>query len=93
MEEMLDAMKAAGAETFRITAVVVGGAHMFQEATEARPSIGQRNLEGVRAALKRYNIRITGDDTGADYGRTVEASVETGKVTVKSFRRGDKNLS
>jgi chemotaxis protein CheD len=93
VEEMLEAMKTAGAETFRITAVVIGGAHMFQEAAEARPSIGQRNLEGVRGALKRYNIQITDEDTGGDYGRTVEASVETGRVTVKSFRRGVKNLA
>lgn len=93
VEEMLEAMKAAGAEASRITAVVVGGAHMFQEAPESRPSIGQRNLEGVRGALKRYNIRITDEDTGGDYGRTVEASVETGSVTVKSFRRGVKKLT
>ena len=61
---------------------------MFHEATEARPSIGQRNLEGVREVLKRYNIRVTGEDTGGDYGRTVEASVENGSITVRSFRAG-----
>lgn len=92
VEDMLESMKDAGAETRRITAVIVGGAHMFQESGDTRPSIGQRNLEGVRAALKRYNIRITEEDTGGDYGRTVEVSVDTGKVVVKSFRRGVKIL-
>lgn len=92
VEEMLEKMKAAGAEKAFVTAVMAGGAHMFHDTMDTRPSIGQRNLEGVRKVLKRYNIRVVGEDTGGDFGRTLEASVETGSVTVRSFRHGVKHL-
>lgn len=89
---MVDEMKRAGAQVSAISAVLAGGAHMFQEGLEARPSIGVRNIQGVYEILKRYNIRVVAEDTGGDYGRTMEASVESGAVLVKSFRFGVKKL-
>lgn len=89
---MVDEMKRVGVQLSGITAVMAGGAHMFQEGLEARPSIGSRNIQSVYDVLKRYNIRVVAEDTGGDYGRTMEASVETGVVLVKSFRFGVKKL-
>lgn len=86
---MLEQMTAVGAGLERIGAVLVGGAHMFSDVFgDAHLSIGQRNVEGVRSILQMHSIRIVEEDVGGDYGRTIEAEMETGKVKVKSFKHG-----
>jgi chemotaxis protein CheD len=53
-------------------------------------SIGDRNVETVQNELRRLRIRIVGQDTGANYGRTAVFNVEDGSLTVKTLGRGNK---
>ncbi len=90
---MLDEMIKMGALRSRITAKIAGGAQMFTfaNATDIM-RVGQRNAEAVRLLLKKMDIKIIADDTGGNYGRTVELKLETGIYLVRTIDKGEKEL-
>ena len=82
-----------GASKANMQAKIAGGAQMFalNKATDIM-RIGERNEESVRATLKSLNIPIIASDTGGNYGRTVELSLETGKFKIKTINKGEKEI-
>lgn len=90
---MLDDMIKMGASKGRITAKIAGGAQMFTfaNATDVM-RVGERNTEAVRTMLKKMDIRIIADDTGGNYGRTVELKLDTGIYRVRTIAQGEKEL-
>ncbi len=54
--------------------------------------MGERNVVSTRRALEQAGIPIVADDTGGDYGRSVYLDVASGRVTVRSLKRGDRTL-
>src|SRR5262245_41155751 len=81
---LLDAVLAAGAARTRLSAMVVGGAHMFSFAGGASElDIGGRNRERVFSELERRRIPVAAEATGGDRGRTVRVYPEGGLVVVK----------
>ena len=46
--------------------------------------VGERNVEAVKEKLKSIGIRILAEDTGLNFGRTVEFFPETGDFVIKS---------
>jgi chemotaxis protein CheD len=91
--ELIKRMEKAGAEKGRLVAKLAGGAQMFalQEGNEAF-NIGKRNVIAAKQVLKNLNIRIIAEDTGLNYGRTVELSPETGTLKVKAIAHGIKEI-
>lgn len=85
---LVSSMEKRGCLRGRLTAKIAGGANMFSTFTGV--SIGERNVEMVKRELQRLNIRILAQDTGADYGRTVEFDTTEGKVVIKTARKGYK---
>jgi len=55
-------------------------------------NIGQRNTQETKRVLNALNIPITAEDTGGDYGRSVEFILSTGTVLVRSFKAGLKEI-
>ncbi|MCL2071219.1 MAG: chemotaxis protein CheD [Oscillospiraceae bacterium] len=90
--DMLKKMVALGAMQSGITAKIAGGATMFSASGCDRFNIGERNVVAVKAALQTLRIPIIGQDTGANYGRTLFLYPETGKVKVKSASKGERDL-
>ena len=90
---MLNDMIKMGAIKSRVTAKIAGGAQMFTfaNATDVM-RVGERNAEAVRMLLKKMDIRILADDTGGNYGRTVELKIDTGIYRVKTIAQGEKEL-
>ena len=90
---MLNEMIKLGAAKIRITAKIAGGAQMFTfaNATDIM-RVGERNTEAVRSMLKKIDIRIIADDTGGNYGRTVELKLENGIYRDKTIDKGEKEL-
>ena len=73
-----------------LTARIAGGASMFSQLLPAGGiNMGERNVEATRRVLEAAKIRIVGQDTGGDYGRSVFYNVGEGSVLVRSLRRGD----
>lgn len=54
--------------------------------------IGPRNVESVKAALAAAGIPLLAEDTGANYGRTVEIDSRTGIFYVRSVQFGVKEI-
>ena len=52
--------------------------------------VGDRNAEAAKKELAARNIRILAQDTGLDYGRTVEFYSETGDYKIKAVGKGVK---
>lgn len=91
--ELIKQMEKLGASRYRLTAKIAGGAQMFalQQGNEAF-NIGKRNVVATKQVLKDLNIRIVAEDTGLDYGRTVEFSADTGILKIKSIAHGIKEI-
>ncbi|WP_346354605.1 chemotaxis protein CheD [Azotosporobacter soli] len=90
---MLDEILKLGAVKSRLTAKIAGGAQMFTfaNATDVM-RVGERNVEAVKVVLKKLDLRIIADDTGGNYGRTVELKLDSGIYKVKTIDKGEKEL-
>lgn len=90
---LLERMLEAGAVVRRLVAKLAGGAQMFafQSASETM-RIGMRNVETCKAILEKLEIPVCAEDTGGNYGRTIELYCETGILLVRSVQFGTKEL-
>ena len=82
---LLDIMVSKGAIQSRITAKIAGGAQMFGfQSTSDLLRVGEKNVEATKLQLNELNIPILAEDTGANYGRTIEFYPATGQLLIKS---------
>ena len=85
IEELLNRMIKAGAVKSRLVAKIAGGAKMFEvSGLSDIGNVGQRNAEASRAKLKQLGIRLIAEDTGLNYGRTVELHCDNGDYYIQS---------
>jgi chemotaxis protein CheD len=91
--EMISRMVKLGASIPRMVAKMAGGAQMFAFAgNNDTMRIGPRNVETCKKMLKKHSISLLAEDTGANYGRTIEFDCETGILLVRSVQQGVKEL-
>ena len=87
IRETLRKMSAFGMVKSRTTVRIAGGAKMFEISGNAGfGNIGQRNIDSVKQILKE-GMKISGEDTGANYARTMSLDTETGEVQVRTYGR------
>ena len=55
-------------------------------------NIGERNAQNVKRILMAEGLRITSEDTGANYARTMLLDVGTGKVYIRSAGKPERML-
>ncbi|BDG59416.1 chemotaxis protein CheD [Caldinitratiruptor microaerophilus] len=90
---LIDSILALGGSRGRLVAKIAGGARVLDAiAPGSRLDIGTRNVEAVRQVLAAARIPLTAEDTGGNYGRTVQLVVATGQVRVSTVGRGEKVL-
>ncbi len=78
-------LMALGANRNRLIAKIAGGAQMFAfNSNNDMLRIGERNTEASKLKLQSLGIRILAEDTGLDYGRTIEFYPESGQLHIKS---------
>jgi len=93
IHDLVEEMKGIGSDVKNIVAKIAGGAQMFSFASQNDSmKIGQRNIEATKAVLAELNIPIIAEDTGGNYGRTIELSSEDGVLKVKTIGFGIKYL-
>lgn len=91
--DMLQDLQKMGAVKSRMVAKLAGGAQMFAFANASDiMRVGVRNVEASKAILKSLSIPIVGEDTGKNYGRTVQIDLSTGIYTVKTIDKGNKEI-
>lgn len=90
IDAMLRKMKAFGGIKNRYICKIAGGARMFElKGTSNLGNIGERNIESVRRIFGREQIRISRQEVGADYARTMILDVETGQVRIRTFGKAE----
>jgi chemotaxis protein CheD len=91
--ELIRLMEGLGAKTRWMVAKLAGGAQMFAFGNQSDTMrIGPRNVDSCKEQLQRYAIPVRGEDTGANYGRTIELDCGTGILVVRSVQHGVKEL-
>lgn len=91
--QLIQDMVKLGARKERITAKLAGGAQMFafnQGSDLMR--IGYRNVVASKEKLKELKIPVISEDTGGNYGRTIEIYSDDGRLMVKTIGRGIRQL-
>ena len=63
----------------------------FTQGTELM-RIGYRNVTAAKAKLESLNIPIISEDTGGNYGRTIELDSSNGMLLVKTIGYGIKQI-
>jgi len=75
----------------QLKAKIAGGAKMFeikgQPVNNQIGNIGERNVQTVKKILAEHRIPILGEDTGANYGRTMSFDCQLFKAKIHSFTR------
>ena len=85
--EMIEESLRLGARRAALRAKVTGGSRMFSFETEAgRPAIGDRNVEAALQALEGAGVAVIASDVGGGCGRTIEADLGDGSLTIKTVR-------
>jgi len=81
IDEMLKRIETLGAKRENIEAKLIGGANMF---SAFESDFGKENVSRAKEKLKKAGIVIVGECVGGSQGRSVEMSIATGIVTVKT---------
>ena len=93
IDKLIGDMIALGANRKRLVAKIAGGAQMFSfDRANEMMSIGERNAKATKVKLKALDIRVLAEDTGANYGRTIEFYSETGDLLIKTIGREPKTV-
>lgn len=93
IDALIKNMITIGAERKGLIAKIAGGAQMFAFSNNSEMMrIGDRNVEATKYKLQQLGIPIFAEDTGSNYGRTIEFYPETGILLIKSVGKEKKYL-
>ncbi len=82
-----------GAKRENIVAKLAGGAQMFNFSSGSDlMRIGYRNVIACKEKLQELRIPIISEDTGGNYGRTIELYSSDGKLMIKTIGFGIKQI-
>lgn len=85
IDTLIKDMVNLGALKRNIVAKIAGGAQMFTFSNNIEMMrIGDRNVEATKDKLMKLGIPILSEDTGANYGRTIVFSPDTGLLNIRS---------
>ena len=91
IEELVRRMVRAGANKGRMVSKIAVGAKMFEvKGVYGIGNVCERNAVASRAKLKQLGIPLIAEDTGLNYGRTVELYPETGDFYIKAVGKTKK---
>lgn len=91
---LVEKMVALGAVKTRLKAKIAGGAQMFafNAAADSLGRVGDRNVQAVKVQLKLHRIPIIAEDTGLNYGRTIQFFSENGSLVIKAVGKELKTI-
>lgn len=85
IDTLITDMMNIGAVRKNLVAKIAGGAQMFSFGNNLdMMRIGERNVEATKIKLNSLGIKLLAEDTGSNYGRTIEFYPESGKLYIKS---------
>lgn len=90
IDYLIESMVKKGASSKNIVAKVTGGSQMFASNNNNILKIGERNILATKEKLRELKIVIISEDTGGNYGRTIELNADDGSLSVKTIGHGVK---
>ena len=85
IEDLVEAIVKKGGNRNRLEAKIAGGAQMFAvSGLSSVGNVGERNAEEAKIILKELKIPLIAEDTGLNYGRTVELNCANGDFVIKA---------
>ena len=89
IKALIELLKLEGVHAFKLKAKIAGGAQMFQFTSDKDSMrIGPRNVEAVKAELRKNSIPLVAEDTGGNSGRTIEFDPITSKLNIRTVNQG-----
>lgn len=89
IKALIEKLKLAGVQQFRLKAKIAGGAQMFKFSTDNDSMrIGPRNVEAVKKELAKHSIPLIAEDTGGDSGRTIEFNPASNQLSIRTVNQG-----
>ena len=94
IDVLIESMIKKGARKSNLKAKIAGGAQMFSFGKEGNDvmKIGYRNAVATKEKLAELNIPLLAEDTGGNYGRTIEIYGEDGRLFIKTIGHGTKYI-
>jgi chemotaxis protein CheD len=86
----LELLASRGADRQRLVAKAAGGANMLRHS--AVLDIGKRNSEAILDILQRERIPLLGQSLGGTVGRSMQMSLDDGRVHVRLLGVGEERL-
>ncbi|MCQ2910795.1 MAG: chemotaxis protein CheD [Clostridia bacterium] len=86
--ELLTALETAGASLNRLEVKLAGGAAMFPNIVDtASPvlQIGANNVKATKQWLAKFGLRLTSEETGENFGRTIVLDLNTGDLEIRAI--------
>ncbi|CAM3074888.1 chemotaxis protein CheD [Sporolactobacillus spathodeae] len=89
--ELVASLTRRGVSLHELKAKMAGGAEMFKSTRVlALDSIGKRNAEAVRSQLSHFHIPVVAEETGKDFGRTIEFLTGTCQLVIRAISQGER---
>lgn len=92
VDRLLFELRACGATTGSLRAVLVGGAAMFRPELVQTLDVGRRNVMAAERELEGAGVPVAARATGGAHGRSVRVYVDTGLVLVRTAGGEDHEL-
>lgn len=90
---LIEDMLKLGSHKRDLVAKLAGGSQMFSFSDSSEMMrIGMRNVAASKEKLKEIGIPIIAEDTGGNYGRTIELNSDSGKLMIKTIGHGIKEI-
>ena len=84
-ETLINLLVSKGVNKRKLVAKLAGGANMFSSSThDDIMKVGQRNVAMCKQLLAQNSIPVIAEDTGGNYGRTIEFCCETNVLKIKT---------
>jgi chemotaxis protein CheD len=90
---LIDMLTREGADRKRLVARMAGGANMLTAPGFSQTlNIGSRNVDTALSVLKAINLRLLGQETGGNSGRTVRFYITDGRMTIRSMGNQEREV-
>ncbi|MDF2545864.1 chemotaxis protein CheD [Anaerosolibacter sp.] len=91
--QLLEDVLKIGANRHRLVSKIAGGAQMFSFSNKNDiMKIGERNVAATKEILEGLRIPLIAEDTGGNFGRTIELYSDTGILMIKTIGHGTKQI-
>lgn len=93
IDELIRRLLSMGASRSALIAKIAGGSQMFAfNSNNDMLRVGERNVEATKQKLALLKIPIIAEDTGNNYGRTIEFYPDSGDLIIKSVGKPLKTI-